>query len=44
MYKWIEINGIQINQQIDKYNHFWDMARYDHMAWNSQYEIDAEWN
>lgn len=43
-YKWMEINGIQINQPIDKYNHFWDMTRYGHMAWNSQQEIEAEWN
>ena len=33
-YKWKEINGIMINQPIDKYNHFFDGARYGHMAWN----------
>ena len=29
-----EINGIQINQPIDNYNHFWDAARYAYMAYN----------
>ena len=39
-YKFKEINGILINQPIDKYNHFWDMARYGHMSWNEEsYEI-----
>lgn len=39
-YKFKEINGILINQPIDKYNHIWDMARYGHMAWNEDpYEI-----
>lgn len=39
-YKFKEINGILINQPIDKYNHFWDMARYGHMSWNEDtYEI-----
>ena len=35
-YKFKEINGILINQPIDKYNHFWDAARYGHMAWNAK--------
>ncbi|QQO97024.1 terminase large subunit [Cellulophaga phage Nekkels_1] len=35
-YKFKEINGIMINQPIDKYNHFWDAARYGHMAWNRE--------
>jgi len=29
-----EINGIAINQPVDKWNHFWDSARYRHMAFN----------
>lgn len=29
-----EINGIVINQPIDKFNHFWDGSRYRHMAFN----------
>jgi len=27
-YKWREVNGMQVNQPIDKYNHFWDASRY----------------
>lgn len=27
-YQWKEINGIQINQPIDAFNHFWDALRY----------------
>ena len=39
-YKFKEVNGILINQPIDKYNHFWDKVRYGHMAWNEDnYEI-----
>lgn len=39
-YRFKEINGILINQPIDDYNHFWDMARYGHMSWNEDsYEI-----
>lgn len=34
-YKFKEVNGILINQPIDKYNHFWDMARYGHISHNS---------
>lgn len=33
-YKMREIQGILINQPIDKYNHIWDMARYGHIDWN----------
>lgn len=33
-----------INQSIDKFNHFWDVVRYDHMAWNLNQELEAEWN
>lgn len=35
-YKFKEVNGILINQPIDKYNHFWDASRYGHMAWNAK--------
>lgn len=39
-YKLKEINGIAINQPEDKWNHFWDAARYAHMAHNDdQYEV-----
>jgi PBSX family phage terminase large subunit len=33
-YKMKVINGIAINQPEDKFNHFWDMVRYGHMALN----------
>lgn len=33
-YKMKEVNGIAINQPEDKHNHFWDGARYAHMAYN----------
>lgn len=35
-YRMKEINGIAINQPIDKFNHMWDQARYGHIAHNSQ--------
>ncbi|WP_341215757.1 phage terminase large subunit [uncultured Wocania sp.] len=35
-YKFKEINGILINQPIDKHNHFFDKLRYGHIAWNSK--------
>lgn len=38
-YRFKEINGIFINQPIDKHNHFWDMARYGHIAYNSPTKI-----
>lgn len=38
-YRMKEINGIAINQPIDKWNHFWDSARYGHMAYNNKKEI-----
>lgn len=38
-YKFKEVNGIQINQPIDKYNHVWDAVRYGHMSHNSNYDI-----
>jgi phage terminase large subunit len=34
-YRFKEVNGIMINQPVDKYNHFWDMARYGHISHNS---------
>ncbi len=42
-YRWKEINGIQINQPIDQHNHFFDMARYGHMAW-SERELEVDWS
>jgi hypothetical protein len=33
-YRFKEVNGILINQPIDQYNHFWDMARYGHISHN----------
>lgn len=38
-YRMREINGIAINQPIDLFNHFWDMARYGHIAFNSQSKV-----
>jgi phage terminase large subunit len=35
-YRLKEINGVRINQPVDEFNHFWDGARYSHMAHNSQ--------
>lgn len=35
-YRWKEVQGIQINQPIDKFNHMWDAIRYGHIAHNSQ--------
>lgn len=32
-YKLREINGIFINQPVDKFNHMWDSARYRHMSY-----------
>lgn len=43
-YKFKEINGILINQPIDKYNHFWDMARYGHISHNENVNIIVEWD
>ncbi len=31
-YQLKEVNGIEINQPVDKFNHFWDGSRYSHMA------------
>ena len=44
-YRMKEIGGIAINQTIDKFNHMWDMARYGHIAHNSEsavLETDSE--
>lgn len=38
-YRMKEINGIAINQPIDKYNHFWDGGRYGHMAANGSSQV-----
>lgn len=35
-YKFKEVQGIMINQPIDKFNHIFDGVRYGHMAHNSQ--------
>lgn len=34
-YRLKTINGIAINQPVDNFNHFWDAARYAHMAEHS---------
>ncbi|WP_177763999.1 phage terminase large subunit [Flavobacterium sp. I3-2] len=34
-YRFKEVNGIPINQPIDKFNHMWDSGRYAHMAYNN---------
>jgi PBSX family phage terminase large subunit len=31
-YKWREINGINVNEPIDKFNHFWDSLGYGYMG------------
>ena len=31
-YKWREINGISVNEPVDKFNHFWDALRYGYIA------------
>lgn len=35
-YRWKEVQGIQINQPVDEFNHIWDMIRYGHIAHNSK--------
>lgn len=42
-YIWKTINGIQINQPIDGYDHGWDATLYAHMA-HDNYSTGAEWN
>lgn len=41
-YRIKEINGISINQPVDKFNHFWDSGRYSHMA-HKLSDLQAEW-
>lgn len=36
-YKWKEINGVEINQPDDKFNHIWDAVRYGHISHNSNH-------
>ena len=31
-YKWREVNGINVNEPIDKFNHFWDSLGYGYMG------------
>lgn len=38
-YKFKEINGILINQPIDRFNHCWDAVRYGHISHNSKPRI-----
>lgn len=41
------INGIAINQPEDKFNHFWDGARYAHMSMNEKTDStnwEVDWN
>lgn len=38
-----KVNGITINQPIDKFNHFWDGSRYAHMAWNAEVVPPVLW-
>lgn len=42
-YKWREINGIQINEPVDKFNHLWDASRYGIML-KSKQSNGAFWN
>ena len=37
-YRMKEVSGIQINQPMDKFNHFWDATRYCFMAWNDDFD------
>lgn len=42
-YVFKEVNGIYINQPIDKFNHFWDGSRYSHMA-HEQGSVESSHN
>lgn len=42
-YIYKEVNGIQINQPNDKYNHFWDQGRYSHMSHDIN-NMTVDWN
>ena len=39
-----EIQGILINQPVDRWNHWADTLRYTYMAYNDNLEIETEWN
>lgn len=39
-----KVNGIQINQPIDGHDHAFSSARYAHMAWNDDIELEARYN
>ncbi len=41
-YKMKEVQGIQINQPIDGFDHFWDASRYGHMAHNQKRSNNLE--
>lgn len=43
-YKFKEIQGILINQPVDRWNHWADTLRYTYMAYNDNLEIETEWN
>lgn len=38
-YRIKEVNGIEINQPEDKFNHFWDASRYAFMSYNTNTKI-----
>ena len=42
-YRFKEINGKSINKPIDGYDHALTAMRYGHMAWNSQMELETNW-
>ncbi len=43
-YIWKTIDGHKIHQPIDKFNHFWDAARYRHMSYNKPViNIQSNW-
>ena len=42
-YRFKEVNGIEINQPIDAFNHFFDAARYAHMS-NDINTFGSSWN
>jgi len=42
-YRYKEINGVSINQPIDKYNHWVDSLRYDFMSYMDECIVESEW-
>jgi PBSX family phage terminase large subunit len=38
-YKWREVNGISLNEPIDKFNHMWDSVRYGYLGMNKSPSI-----